>query len=587
MKMKRRVMRIRTKYILGFVCSCFVPLMFSIVFMLKVANDKLEDSAYEFVSAYSAQVTGSLSSFIDEFDIITKSLLVDTGNIEVLSNYRASSVTDRIEYQTEANRLMGKVSTLMKNVRNVSFCSAGGELYTYGRSNDSGEEEEIVSSDWFRNIQESNETVSISPLHTSPYGGKDGGGEKRITLARKLYSYRYSYIGTLFADFSPEDLVHMSGNISSSDILSNIRILIRNPAGELIYDSLPSFSPDDDTVSYRTQTDKLSLDVTVIISAANLRLSSAFINTAALTAAVLSIVITILISFPLSKGITKPLLSVQRQMKKAESGDYEIVPDDGSSLELRDLISNYNSMITKIRKLINDVYLAEIEQKNAKLLSLQMQINPHMLYNTLETIRMKALIQKDFQVAEMVKALARMFRVMLSTKQNHTIGDEVSYTRDYIMLQNIRYCDMISLSVDIPEDILACESLSMILQPLAENSIKHGFRDRTRRLNICISAVMDNGDIVLAIRDDGAGMDSASCSELLRRLRSSSRSGKNAVQDSIGLMNIRERFSLSYGSGYGLSLSVPEGGGFSVSLKMPAVKKSEEVQSDEVQRPSC
>ncbi len=566
-------MRIRTKYILGFVCSCFIPLMFSIIFMLKIADDRLEDSAYEFVSAYSEQVTESLSSFIDDFDIITKSLLVDEENIEVLSNYSVSSVTDRIEYQIQVNRLMGKVSTLMKNVRNVSFYSADRELYTYGRANDSEEEERVVLSDWFRSIQENSETISISPLHSDSYRENGRNGGKCITLARKLYSYRYAYIGTLFADFDPEDLVSINENISSSDILSNIRIIISNPGGELIYDSGTSVPPDDDTVSYRTRTDELALDVSVIISGRNLKLRSVMINTAALMAAVLSLVIAILISFPLSKGITKPLLSVQRQMKKAESGDYEIVPDDGSSLELRELISNYNSMITKIRELINDVYLAEIERKNAKLLSLQMQINPHMLYNTLETIRMKALIQKDFQVAEMVKALARMFRAMLSTEQKHTIGDEVSYTRDYIMLQNIRYCDMISLSVDIAEDILASESLSMILQPLAENSIKHGFRDRTRKLNISISGVMDGDDILLNIRDDGAGMDSSSYLELVQSLSSPSRLGKNVKQDSIGLMNISERFSLSYGSGYGLSISIPEEGGFSAVLKMPYRKR--------------
>ena len=173
-------------------------------------------------------------------------------------------------------------------------------------------------------------------------------------------------------------------------------------------------------------------------------------------------------------------------------------------------------MVTKIKNLIEEVYVGEIKQKNAKLLALQTQINPHMLYNTLESIRMKALRSGADEVAEMVKLLAKMFRAALSEQtQSHKIRDEIEYAQAYIRLQNLRFRDMFFLQVEVEEQVQDSRVISMILQPVIENSIEHGFKGRRVPLHIVLTGrLKENGTIMLQICDDGKGISSEKTKEV-------------------------------------------------------------------------
>ena len=140
------------------------------------------------------------------------------------------------------------------------------------------------------------------------------------------------------------------------------------------------------------------------------------------------------ISLLMSRTITSPIRRLQKRMRQMEEGEYKILEKGTTNDEIGSLIASYNHMVTKIKNLIEEVYVGEIKQKNAKLLALQTQINPHMLYNTLESIRMKALRSGADEVAEMVKLLAKMFRAALSEQtQSHKIRDEIEYAQAYIL----------------------------------------------------------------------------------------------------------------------------------------------------------
>ncbi len=572
-------MKIRSKLIISYFIACFIPLLISIILMAKIAENKLEDSAREFASAYSAQLTEGLNAFIQDYNSITESLLIDGELLEKLSKYSDLSTSEKVEYMQQANRMMARAGMLMKQAKSISFYSASGDLYTYGLSNDIILGSELFSEEWFQNLLEKDETVSITGIHEAPYKKFTEDNTRYVTFSRKIYNYNYLYIGTLLVDFEPEDLVKINKDFSSAEILKDIRIVIWNKDNRRIFDSdyekaenleFIDIQPSDELIVYSSSTEHKNLSVNVIIPRRNLRVRSEIINMVAIISAMISLMVVAAISLSVSRDITRPILNLQHKMNLAESGEYEIAINGDVSVELEELIKNYNNMITKIKQLIDEVYLADIKQKDAKLLALQTQINPHMLYNTLEAIRMKALTQGDNHVADMVKALARMFRNMLSTKSEHSLREEVSYTQDYMMLQNMRFPGMLKLDVHIPDSIMECESLPMILQPIVENAVIHGFKGGRKRLNIAISGyILDDRDVVVTVENDGQSLEQPQLDELSRRLAEPVYRNQEKSIDRIGLMNIAERIRLSFGETYGVKVSVPERGGVSVSISFP------------------
>lgn len=564
--------KLRTRLLLSYFIACFVPLVITLILLGEYSEKRLEDSIREFTTVYSSQITENVNSFIHDFDMITKSILVDGELLEDLSRFDDLSTIERVEYMQDAKKLMARAATLLESANSISFYSANGELYNYGISNDPTSASAMVSSDWFLELIQKDDAINITGMHNVPYKLFEADDTMNVTFSRRIYNYEYEYIGTLLVDYSPDDLVKINEEVFDYEFLKDSRIRIWNKDGKLIYDSSFGVPLDDEMIEYSSITEGNALSVKIDIPRSNLRFHSKAVGYVALLSSLVGFILVALISLPLSKDITRPIRHLQHQMNLAEEGEYEILVDDDATQEMKDLIDNYNKMILKIKQLITEVYLADIKQKNAKLLALQTQINPHMLYNTLEAIRMKALTQGDMEVSNMVKALARMFRTMLSTKSTHSVRDEVSYTKDYMILQNVRNPGMYELEVDFPEEILDCSSLPMILQPIVENAIKHGYKGKGDVLHINLSGYTDRNDIFIDVRNNGKGLDDERIAELNKILEMPLDAQGN---DSIGLVNIAERIRLRYGSDYGLKVLALENGDVCIRIRFPKTYEGE------------
>ena len=150
-------------------------------------------------------------------------------------------------------------------------------------------------------------------------------------------------------------------------------------------------------------------------------------------------------------------------MKRLEEGNYDLIEESVGNDEIGSLVQSYNHMVVKMKSLIEEVYAAGIRQKNAQFLALRTQINPHFLFNTLESIRIKAILNGDDTVADMVKILAKMFRTVLeSDKKNYHVQDEMENIRSYIQLQNIRFDNVITLEEEIEPEIYQAKIMSIL-----------------------------------------------------------------------------------------------------------------------------
>lgn len=271
----------------------------------------------------------------------------------------------------------------------------------------------------------------------------------------------------------------------------------------------------------------------------------------------------LLVSFA-SFSIMKRLRKLGMAMKLVEEGDYSISVDPGKNDEFGQLITAFNGMIAKINELINNVYRAQIREKEAQLRALEAQINPHFLYNTLTSIAAVAKSNGDMDSYRMALSLGKFYRLGISKKTELiTVSDELEYLKMYLTIQNIRFKNRVNYLFEIEEQYLDCKLIRNLLQPLVENSISHGLMDSKEGGTITVRLTGDEQNLLFEVRDNGIGMDSG----VLKRLNEGN--FDYDAKSGYGLKNVNDRLQLYYGTEYRLSAISRRNEGTSIFVRVP------------------
>lgn len=270
----------------------------------------------------------------------------------------------------------------------------------------------------------------------------------------------------------------------------------------------------------------------------------------------------------ISSKITNPIKELEKSVKKIEEGDLNAeVPRDGS-YEIRHLGESIQNMSRQIRKLMDDIVAEHESKRKSEFDTLQSQINPHFLYNTLDIIVWMIENEKQGDAVRAVTALARFFRISLSRgKSIITVADELEHVRNYLMIQHMRYKNKFTYSIEADEEVLELASLKLILQPLVENAIYHGMEFMDGDGEICIRAWRQNSELFLSVEDNGLGMTE----EQVKRLFEDTEHVSSRRGSGIGVKNVNERIRLYFGSGYGLMIESEPDEGTKVTAHLPAV----------------
>ncbi len=283
----------------------------------------------------------------------------------------------------------------------------------------------------------------------------------------------------ILIDFSPASLIKLSDAFLLERNQYNIKINITDALGGLIYDSDLSSGRinyneinQEELLMYQkdpknylvieNRTEQLGMKVNTVIPRSKMFLRISFIQKVTIVLVVIMILVIIAASILFSGNMVRLIRKLQGSMKRLEEGNYDLIEETVGDDEIGSLVKSYNHMVVKMKSLIEEVYVAGIRQKNAQFLALRTQINPHFLFNTLESIRIKAILNGDDAVADMVKLLAKMFRTVLdSDKKNHRVQDEMENIRSYIQLQNIRFDHVITLEEEIDPEIYQAKIMSI------------------------------------------------------------------------------------------------------------------------------
>lgn len=277
---------------------------------------------------------------------------------------------------------------------------------------------------------------------------------------------------------------------------------------------------------------------------------------------ILAVTFAVVVAVVLSQAIFKPINQMVDLMKKTRtSGDLSISFDYEKQDEIKYLTENFNQMMHRIQNLIVKLELEEQKKREAELSMLQAQINPHFLFNVLNSLKWTAMMSQSYSVAEGIDALANLLRDTINNNNEFiTLEKEMENIEHYIVVQRIRYGESFKMLNQLPTDVQQLKIPKLLLQPIIENAIIHGFESLERIGEITVTHELVNHDVVLIIQDNGKGINH----DQLEKIR---RKEKNGLS-SIGLSNVDERIKLHYGSHYGITIESGDYG-TKVSIRLP------------------
>ncbi|WP_170885478.1 sensor histidine kinase [Bacillus alkalicellulosilyticus] len=285
-----------------------------------------------------------------------------------------------------------------------------------------------------------------------------------------------------------------------------------------------------------------------------------------------SIFFTITLYYYITSKLIRPIRNLMEKMKMASKGNLDVTFKNSSHDEIAELGTSFNRMIQKIKTLLVKSINEEKQLKFAELRTLQAQINPHFLYNTLDTIIWMAEAKKGTDVIAITKALSNFFRISLSKGRDViTIGQEIEHIKNYLVIQKTRYRDIFEVTFSINEELTNYMILKLTLQPLVENAIYHGLKNKRTKGQLHIECDLSKeGHISIKIIDTGIGMTE----EQLTTIRNHLYQGYplEHTKGGFGMYNVQERIRLYYGEPYGLSIESSYGIGTNVELTIPTMR---------------
>lgn len=286
-----------------------------------------------------------------------------------------------------------------------------------------------------------------------------------------------------------------------------------------------------------------------------------------------------LFSFIIAGRISVPLKNLAGAMKRVGDKDFNVAVPVESHDEVGLICSGFNTMVAEIQQLFNAVIEEEKEKREINLRSLQYQINPHFLYNTLSSVRFLALSEKSDNVAEMLMVLSRLLRKTINkVGKLVTVAEEIENLRDYLSLQQVRYKNRLEVQYQIADGVLQYRVPGMLLQPLVENSIEHGLADALahykRECIIRISVIAGDNELCFEIWDNGEGMSEKQVMDIFNEMPD----GEPDDMVHIGVKNIHDRLQFQFGSRYGVAVSSRQNKYTCMRLSLPLIVGGEEAE---------
>ena len=489
------------------------------------------------------------------------------------------------ERRERFDRITTQFSTIMEtrdDIVNIGIVSENGRYIINTGYFKVNENIEMESLPWVQKAYEKRGITAISSSHVQNL--VDGKYEWVITLGKALQNKPSRELeGIFFADLNYSSISELCSGISFGSkgyifILDGNGNLIYHPQQQLLYSGLKTekiqevlesgesnFVTEDGklySISKSRETGWTVVGVSYIVA---LLKNSDETGRIYIISAVMILLAALVLAYVLSYGITKPIMLLGDSMKEVEKGhfDHAVLEVSGQN-EIARLSTAFNMMITEIKHLMEQNVEEQRQKRKSELRALQAQINPHFLYNTLDSIIWMAEWGKTKEVVLMTSSLAKLLRQSISNQNELVrVEEEVEYTRSYLTIQKMRYKDKLEYDIQVSPEALGQKIPKLVLQPLVENAIYHGIKYKEGKGVVQIEGQLEQKELILRISDDGIGMTEEQLAKIFEKRETDIR--KNGV----GVLNVHERIQLYYGKDYGLRFSSTLGEGTVVEVHIP------------------
>ncbi|QTQ11964.1 histidine kinase [Treponema parvum] len=578
-KLRPFVIKYNIKISLAFSAVLLLAVFFVKVFGFKVASEIIKEDALSQSSILTKQFSERLDVLFNEIDRLSRIVLIDSEILNALDYNLEKNSSEYLGVDVSIQNAMKHVLLIRTDIARI-LVSNGFNSYAAGPYNYLGDPMELYELADKYGFFESDELYTIIPPSVRFYN------QSVFSFIRKIRHYdnpkvigliavdmRLNAIDEIFSgvEFGESTLIildaegnaiYSQGAPLGSGTLDLIRPKLKKGFQQF---SLTLSDGTNNAIVTTEYSDYSNLYVCGIIPEASLfykiKKGNKMFNWITFFVFAISLVLIIVNS----KVMTRPIRELLMQMKQIETGKRELLAVQSND-ELKLIADSANHMLIKIIELIKRNSEITLRNREAQLKILQGQLDPHFLFNTLECIRMKAVIAGDQDTASMIEKLGILYRAVNGSEPFISLMEEIGYVENYIALQNIRFKVPIVLSVAVPPIFMSMEVPRLMLLTLAENSIRHGLGNKKDNRNISINAVIDDAKtFILTFSDNGNGISLEKLKELNEKLKTPPDKDLNHI----GLRNLNSRIRLYYGKSYGLSVSSGEKNGTVIRIALP------------------
>lgn len=598
---------LRTKFVLYFFLLVLIPFIVFGAFTYQRSRDILESNVYSMTMQNIMQITANTDSLLNSMEsLLSYSVLINSSSngtlYQIYSSFDASEldILKKIQY----NRELGQVWSFIKTTGSLNQFGIRQAYYLFKgfaynitdphmlspteEKNFFGEDYAVEN--WYVEAMKNNGKVYL--LGTNRPGARLQEDKTVVTMAVSLMdTVTRTKLGVLLIDFDYSSLNDM---IVTKDQYQypGSKLFIVDRQNTVMYSQDPEMvlrNLDIDTtngssggkpaiIHYNNSemyllsntSNRWPWTIVNLIPIDEVLKDTWFIQRMLVTGAIIYLFVVLFLTFAVSTNLLKPISKLVTAMSEVKKGNLDIRVKIKSHDEIAFMAESFNEMAAGMGNLIRNVYQAEIRQREAELKSLQSQINPHFLYNTLDSIRGAAITNGMDNIASMTKSMADMLRYSISENNIVAVKDEMNHSIDYLNILNFRHKDKFILHCDVPDELLELKMIRLLLQPLVENAVKHGLETRIGQGHINIQVTRDEDAMKITVSDDGPGM-SADKLQQLNRLLQNNDEAQGSISGSvsgIGLKNVNSRIKLFYGMQYGVGFLDSQSGA-TVEITLP------------------
>lgn len=545
-----------------------------------MVKTELSNSYLQMTSQYIKNIDEKLTQYQYSLDVIADNTVI----LEALVDQTESPYTKGEQISSEVTKSL--LLDRQKEIRNCMLYSDIDEYPVYGKR--ASMVKEAGHEEWFlqeRAIKEGGFSYISS-----------AGNVPVLSFVKNIedvniHNYEKKQLGFLKLDLYMDLIFRPAATANEGD--SSYEVIVFSDDNKILYSSAPgknfllnAWLGSQDTSElidgFTIKQEHLkgcSLNVLLLFDSHQLKAKQQAVRQMVLPIMLCVTLLILFWSWLYSQNFSARVGCLVQKFHTAETGDLNIYGPIAGNDEIAELDRQFSHMLGKLDSLIQKNYIRELENKKAQLKNLQLQINPHFLYNTLETISSMAAVKQVFDICDICQKLGEIFRYNLGKNYGEfvTVAQELGHVQNYIFIIKKRYGNRFEVFYNISIDTDNAMTLRFILQPIVENAILHGLVKQTTTGTLELSVWEEEDSLMIRVEDDGVGMDIQKVEELNRSIHVADNLTKTGLN--IGIRNVNQRIKLACGDQYGITIKSTLHYGSQFDIRLPLIRKGE--QTDE------